>query len=516
MTDFGSISRQKQAVLAVGTGYGTSAVLMALSFLITPFILRHIGQGAYGLWAIIGQVVGYIGLTDMGVGAALMTYASRSLRNSQAEELNQLSSTALIIQAALGLLGLVIALSVAPFLSRMIDTGGVDARVLVVAVGLVALGWFVKTSLNTFDQLLVAHQRLHVNYLIGLASQLLRIVLVLILLTLGSGLVGLAIAALAANIVFVWLTVIKLKRLAPELSIRPRHFEPKLARELLKFSSWGMVGRFAATVIYNTDNLIVGVFLGAPAVTVYVLSRRLPDLLRQNIYRIGNALRPGVGDLAGGKDDVILRRTYASAARLYLFIAIVGGVIIGFASRRIVTLWVGASNYGGDLLVWIMVASVVVLSLFHISSIILVADLQVKVVSSTRLIEAILNVGLSVSLIRMGLGLAGVAAGTLIASALTSALVIPFYAGRRVGLGMAGFTRSVILGPATGGLAIASVCWALGRVELVGRTTWPSTLLYLAIAGAFAGFLMLSFGVEADQRRRLLALLKPRWGGHSD
>ena len=301
MTDFGSISRQKQAVLAVGTGYGTSVVLMALSFLITPFILRHIGQGAYGLWAIIGQVVGYIGLTDMGVGAALMTYASRSLRNSQAEELNQLSSTALIIQAALGLLGLVIALSVAPFLSRMIDTGGVDPRVLVVAVGLVALGWFVKTSLNTFDQLLVAHQRLHVNYLIGLASQLLRIVLVLILLTLGSGLVGLAIAALAANIVFVWLTVIKLKRLAPELSIRPRHFEPKLARELLKFSSWGMVGRFAATVIYNTDNLIVGVFLGAPAVTVYVCSRRLPEFLRQNIYRIGNALRPGVGDLRGAK-----------------------------------------------------------------------------------------------------------------------------------------------------------------------------------------------------------------------
>ena len=86
-------------------------------------------------------------------------------------------------------------------------------------------------------------------------------------------------------------------------------------------------------------------------------------------------------------------------------------MIIGFASRRIVTLWVGASNYGGDLLVWITVASVVVLSLFHISSIILVADLQVKVVSSTRLIEAILNVGLSVSLIRMGLGLAGVARG---------------------------------------------------------------------------------------------------------
>lgn len=512
MADFDAMSRQKQAVLAVGTGYGSSAVLMVLGFLITPFILRHIGQGAYGLWAIIGQVIGYIGLTDMGVGAALMTYASRSLRSSQVDELNRLSSTALMIQTALGLLGLTIALSIAPFLSRMIDTGGIDPRVLAAVVGLVALGWFVKTSLNAFDQLLVAHQRLHVNYLIGLASQLLRIVLVLILLTLGSGLVGLAIAALAANLVFVLMTVRRLKRLAPDLVIHARHFEPSIARELLGFSLWGMVGRFAATVIYNTDNLIIGALLGAPAVTVYVLTRRLPEVLRLNIYRIGNALRPGIGDLAGSRDEVVLRRTYMSAARVYLFLAAVGGVVIGFASRRVVTLWVGASNYGGDLLVWISVASVAVLSLFHISSVILVADLQVKLVSRTRLIEAVLNVFLSVTLIRLGWGLVGVAAGTLIANAVTSALLVPFHAMKKIGLGLFDFVRFVVLGPVTSGLAIAFVCWTLGRIEILGRTTWPSTLSYLAITGLFSGLLLFAFGVESDQRRRLLGMLSPRLG----
>lgn len=505
-----AVSRQRQAVIAAGAGYGTSVILMVLGFVITPFVLRHLGQGTYGVWAIIGQVIGYVGLSDMGVGSALMAYASRMLRTSHPNELSELSSTALVIQFGLGTVGLLFALALAPFLDRLIDTGGVDTRVIVISVGFLALAWFVKTSLNTYDQLLVAHQMLHVNYLVGFASQLFRLALVVVLLTLGAGLIGMALAAFLSNVFLVVVIIRKLRTIAPKIVIHPRHFKQRFARKLLSFSLWGMVGRFSATVIYNTDNLVVGAFLGAPAVTVYVLSRRLPEVLRQNIYRIGNALRPGLGDVSGSHDAIVLRRTFLSAARTYVFIAIVGGVIIGWTSRRFVSLWVGSSNYGGDLLVWITVASTVTLSLFHISSVVLVSGLRVKVVSTVRLAEAILNIGLSIMLVRLGFGLVGVAAGTLIANVLTSAVLIPIQAIKQVGLDVKDFARSVIVGPVAGGVATALGCWVLGRIDVLGRETWASTLAFLAIMGVLAGFLLLFYGIEAESRKRLVGVLLRR------
>ena len=50
------------------------AVLVA--FVMTPYILGHLGPSTYGLWVLAGAIVGYAGLLDLGVAGALTKYVA--------------------------------------------------------------------------------------------------------------------------------------------------------------------------------------------------------------------------------------------------------------------------------------------------------------------------------------------------------------------------------------------------------------------------------------------------------
>ena len=64
-------------VLSNWTAFAFAAVT---SFFLAPFIVHRLGDSAYGVWALIGSLVGYMGLLDLGVRSAVMPYGiSRSL-----------------------------------------------------------------------------------------------------------------------------------------------------------------------------------------------------------------------------------------------------------------------------------------------------------------------------------------------------------------------------------------------------------------------------------------------------
>ena len=63
----GRNSRTKN-VLANWGGYLFTAVT---SFFLAPLIVHGLGDVSYGIWAILGSLVGYLGLLDLGVRGAV-------------------------------------------------------------------------------------------------------------------------------------------------------------------------------------------------------------------------------------------------------------------------------------------------------------------------------------------------------------------------------------------------------------------------------------------------------------
>ncbi|HPS02833.1 MAG TPA: hypothetical protein PLA90_14940, partial [Candidatus Sumerlaeota bacterium] len=69
---------RKLLLINACSNWASLAVNVLVGFILTPFIIRHVGKGGYGILTLVWSVIGYYGLVNLGVRSAIMRYISRN------------------------------------------------------------------------------------------------------------------------------------------------------------------------------------------------------------------------------------------------------------------------------------------------------------------------------------------------------------------------------------------------------------------------------------------------------
>ena len=424
-------SRTAAALRAALASYVTRFITLLLGFVVTPIVLAQIGRETYGYWVIVGSVIGYVGMVDFGITGSVATLIAREQHHPEA--VSRTVSNALVALTAarvLAVIGSAIAVVVAPGLLRLTPASAPMVCKLILLAG---TGLALSFPVRALKAALRGVQRIATLRLTEFGLALFRIALMLALLYLGNGVYSLPWSTIAASILgflVLWpLAGKSVPGFKPSLALVSR----REIREILGVSAWWFLGSLGALFIYQTDNIVVGRYIGATAVTVYALTFRIPNMVRGQLYQLNLSLAPGIGNLVGTGRNEQLRALYPQLLRITLFLGITAAALVFKLNRSLVSLWVGPENYGGDLLTLIFSVGVVYLLVFHLSSVILTNYLDLKVLAGTRFVEGIVNLVLSLVLVGR-FGMLGVAAATLAAGFLTTAWFLPSRASRLVGL----------------------------------------------------------------------------------
>ncbi len=68
----------------------------------TPFLIRGLGLEAFGIFSLALVVLGYLGLFDLGLGAATTKYVAESMATGDRQRLTSLVWTSMAVQLSLG------------------------------------------------------------------------------------------------------------------------------------------------------------------------------------------------------------------------------------------------------------------------------------------------------------------------------------------------------------------------------------------------------------------------------
>src|SRR5215831_6498408 len=74
------------------------AFMTVIAFFLSPFIVHHLGNLAYGVWVIIASLVSYMSLLDLGLQSAVTRFVSQATAQANHEEASQAVSSALWIR----------------------------------------------------------------------------------------------------------------------------------------------------------------------------------------------------------------------------------------------------------------------------------------------------------------------------------------------------------------------------------------------------------------------------------
>src|SRR5690349_3924103 len=101
------------------SNYIGKVLTLGIFFFLTPFILHRLGPTTYGLWTLVGSIVGYGALLDFGIASAVTKYVAEYRARGEVTNAQSLVTTTLWLYALLGGAAIALSLIAAPFFPHL-------------------------------------------------------------------------------------------------------------------------------------------------------------------------------------------------------------------------------------------------------------------------------------------------------------------------------------------------------------------------------------------------------------
>ncbi len=432
-------------IVSAASNWTSIAISLAVTFLLTPFIISHIGTAGYGIWVLVLSVVGYYGLLDLGLHSATIRYVARYVGKGDREALGRTVSTAIVFFFGIGALVLGSCFFIVdPLVSffKVSEKEIVPFRNMVWLIGAAAGIGFPR---RVFDAILMAHEKFVLLNGMEICFSLARALAIFLLLSAGMGLEGIGLAELgveAANFSGKLILMIGIRR---EIGFSFFRVSRKTTWALFGFGLLTFITLIGDSLRFNIDSAVIGHFIGLEAVGVYGIAFTLIRVL----IRASNASTvvtfPRLSQLAGKSTD-LFRTSYVRYSRACA--AFIGGLALGLVilSPGFIRLWVGDAYREAGAVILVLGGALCFDYMTTVSVNALKALNRMRFYAAQTVIEGILKLALAVVLVQHW-GLMGVAWGTAVPMVLSKVVVQPVYTSRVVGIGWWTYFREALVKP---------------------------------------------------------------------
>jgi O-antigen/teichoic acid export membrane protein len=499
------MTRTRRAMMGVITNYASAAVMAVAGFVLVPIVLHFLGREDYGLWATIGQILGYLALLDLGMANAVVRRTARMREHGDIDGINRMVSTSLALYCLLGFIFLVAGLALSAFLPHWSaiprERTHVATVIFVIMIVYGALSFPLRVASSTLN----GYQRMAATNMTNFMANLLSPVLAVVLLMTGFGLIALPLGSVVAGLLAAVTSFIILRRVVPDLRVGWRYVARSEAREIFGWSWQLFLNNIAVAIIYQTDNLVVASGVGLAAVTIYTLTSRLPMYAMPLIFTLGDSCHPGAFELyEQGRLDR-LREVYLRVLRLTAAAGLTTAIVALAFNESFMRLWVGPGNFGGFQLTAIFVFIMFYRVMMQVASIVVISSGKMKGVVFMSLAEAVLNLILSVWWVRH-YGIVGVALGTATAGILTSGWYVIRFTARELRMNLLDYLGRGIVPPLLCAIPTAALAFAL--IHFYPVASWARLFIEASTVGITYAALYFVIGLTREERALIFGRLK--------
>jgi O-antigen/teichoic acid export membrane protein len=427
-------NRAQRAFWGLFTDLGCHVVLTASTLLLTPLVLAFTSKSLYGSWQAALSILSYLAMLDAGLGFSLVRLVASATSEKADTALNSLASVALFSFTAIGAVVLAIGLFVSSRIPYWFHVPASETGSLVNAYRIAAFAAAAALPLGTFNGVLVGMQRTAQSGAIRTVGAILGALVSFVLLEAHFGISALAIGNFTTS-TFVGLSALFVtKKLRPGLSFGLRFLSREGFTALWHCAGYFQLVRIAYVIALNTDPLIIAAFLGASEVTPYVITARMAIMFSVVLAdKPPSAVYPALAQMYARTEMEALRRGFLALVYYSTRLALIGAILVALLNPAFVLLWVGRQGFGGSVLNGVFIYWVLLDTVLRGSSIIPLVTGEMRVWAIASLGEALVNVLLSLLLVR-SFGLVGVAAGTAVARTFITGLVIPIWSCKKLDL----------------------------------------------------------------------------------
>jgi O-antigen/teichoic acid export membrane protein len=488
--------------LANWTGF---AAQVCVTFVTAPIIVHRLGDLRYGLWSLVESILAYLMLFDLGLTASVVRYTSKYDALEDVEQRNRVFSTSIFLFALVGLIALGVSVLLALFSTSVFDIPAevsVEGRWMFILLGLnLAIG----LPMNVFPSILAGLSKYPLTSAIRTACLLVRSGMIVAAVTQGHGLIGLALAITAGNLLEHLALAIAVRRCLTDFRFSVSLVDRKTFAMIRGYSLNAMFIAINHRISFKTDPIVIGLFLGPAAITPFAIGKKLVGHATSSFRAFTQVLTPAVSAMDAIGEQHRIRRLMLEGSRLGLWCVIPIEIWLLVMGEPFLTLWIGPRLAEEAWPVLAIMAVPLVFSIAQsVSTRILFGTDGIRWLAWTGAIQALSNIGLSLLLVTP-LGIAGVALGTAIPHVVYN-LAVEHHVCKKLGIGLRQILAESYVKPLLSALLLISFWLACRLVPHMPQLNW-FWLIALSAIGVI-GWSVLALVIEGGFGSLLRGLQK--------
>jgi O-antigen/teichoic acid export membrane protein len=347
---------------------------MLVNFLATPFLLKNLGDEAFGLQTFVNVILGYLLVADMGMDVPIVKYLAEFTAKKNFLNRNKLLNNTLQIYLLIGLVGMIIIIAAEPFMYSLFnipDSLKTEARYVFWLAG---FGFFWNIICVWGKAVFSGIQRLDIGNGIFIVVSLISTFSGLLLVYNGLGVVSFVFAKVFGFCLSAIIYIIVGRRIITDFRFS-LGFDKWLLNIIKPLIGYGVLMRISGMIFGRLDQSFIGAWVGIAAVGLYSIPLMICSAITGLISGVMSYTLPKVSELFSMNNRDDLKSLYIGSVKLATLSGILMfSLLIGFG-RQFISLWISpevASSTYVPLLI-LSVASIIQLSVNSITNNYLVA-----------------------------------------------------------------------------------------------------------------------------------------------
>ncbi len=349
---------KKGAILS----YTNLFVTNITGILITPYVIKSLGDNEYGLYILIGAFVGYLSVLDLGLNNAIIRFVAyyRAENDKKAEE--NFLAVSLIIYAAIAFLitigGIIFYHNTDTLFGDTLTSEELEKakRMLLILIANIAI----TIPGGAFAGICTAYEKFVYPRLLTLVKQIVRTIMIVIILMNGADALGIVILDSIMNVLFIVGTGLYVFKVL-NVKIKLHEFKFYYIREIFQYSFWiflfGLIYQFQ----WRTGQVILGTNTDTVTVAVYGVGVMLGIYYTTFGNVVNGLLLPkAVRSIKEGLSGEQLTELMIRVGRITLILLLYVIGAFALTGKDFIYLWVG-ETYNRSWLIALLIMAVYVL-----------------------------------------------------------------------------------------------------------------------------------------------------------
>lgn len=477
------------------------------TLLLTPLIIRSLGQAEYGVYKLAASVAAYLMLLDMGVGNATIRYIAKYKATGEAEKERRFFAVAQIyycvVAFAAGAVGVFLVIGFPKFFAVGLTVEEIQLGQKLLTI--ISINSAITLATSVFSNIIIGYGLFAVSRGASIIQIILRMVMTTIAMLAGLKSIAIVVIQLIMTVLcrgaFGAYVFFRLK-LRPEL----RGVTKPFVKEIVSYSTWILLQMVATQINAFADQILLGIFVpGAAAIiAVYGVGVQIVQYFQSIGSVFSNVLMPGVVQMIEHKTDAhALQIEMIRIGRIILLVlsAILGGFIV--YGKQFIELWAGFEYRDGYWVALILMSVYLFIQTESIGSQILWAKNEHKEQAILKILVVLLNVLLTVALIKWN-PLLGATVGTFISLLVGDVVVMNVVFKKKIRISLTEYYKGLFKGIVRTFL-IAVIAGKL--FSLLRLSGWPGFICNVFVYCACFAAAAIKIGMNHSEKQMMSGII---------